>query len=58
MKKQKKISDIHVSGIDNTLRQMPKYNAFATGHGIHKSKKYPNRATRKKTDRAEIRKYL
>lgn len=55
--KRKKIPVIHISGVENTLRQMPKYNAFATGYGTHKDKKHPNRNQRKKADRAEIARY-
>lgn len=36
----------HRSSIENTLAQMPRYNAYACGYGEHKSKKKPNRARR------------
>ena len=31
----------HRSSIENTLAQMPRYNAYACGYGKHKSRKIP-----------------
>lgn len=43
---------IHVfSALEHTIQKMPKYNAHAVGHGIHRSAKYPTRQQRK----AEVR---
>ena len=47
----------HRSSIENTLAQMPRYNAYACGHGEHESKKRPNRAKQKEQFRKEIRDY-
>ena len=53
-KKKKTIKVMHVSSVENTLRQMPKYNGFATGHGVHKTPKHPSRAKRKHDFRKQI----
>lgn len=45
----------HRSSIENTLAQMPRYNAYACGYGKHKSKKKPNRAKRKEELRKELK---
>lgn len=47
----------HRSSIENTLAQMPRYNAYACGYGKHKSKKKPNRAKRKEELRKELNNY-
>ena len=47
----------HRSIIENTLAQMPRYNAYACGYGEHKSKKKPNRAKRKEELRKELKNY-
>ena len=53
--KKKKYSVYTVTSTENTLRQMPRYNGFAVGHGAHKSARHPGRAERKARDRREIR---
>lgn len=53
-----KQSYYHRSSIENTLAQMPKYNPFACGHGVHQSKKKPNRAKQKIKLQKEIKDYL
>lgn len=45
----------HRSSIENTLAQMPRYNAYACGYGEYKSKKKPNRAKRKEELRKELK---
>lgn len=47
----------HRSSIENTLAQVPCYNAYACGYGEHKSKKKPNRAKRKEELRKELKNY-
>lgn len=47
----------HRSSIENTLAQMPRYNAYACVYGKHKSKKKPNRAKRKEELRKELKNY-
>ena len=44
-KYQKDGSVFYMSAEEATLSKMPKYNAYATGHGAHGSKKYDRRAT-------------
>lgn len=54
MSKKKKINVMHISSVENTLRKMPKYNPYASGHGAHQNKgKYPNRSQRKAATRKE-----
>ena len=53
-----KKSVYHMSSVENTLHQMPKYNAFAGGYGFHKSKKHPSRNQRKAKDRKTFKEYL
>lgn len=47
----------HRSSIENTLAQMPRYNAYACWYGEYKSKKKPNRAKRKEELRKELKNY-
>ena len=54
MKVEKK-SYYHCSSVENTLAQMPQYNAYACGHGEHQTKRKPNRAKQKENLRKEIR---
>lgn len=54
MKVEKK-SYYHRSSVENTLAQMPRYNAYACGHGEHQTKRKPNRAKQKENLRKEIR---
>ena len=48
----------HRSSIENTLAQMPRYNAYACGYGKHKSKKKPNRAKKKRRTSKGVKKLL
>lgn len=54
MKVEKK-SYYHRSSVENTLAQMPRYNAYACEHGEHQTKRKPNRAKQKENLRKEIR---
>lgn len=55
MSKKKKNSKVfYLSSIDNTLRQMPKYNAYQGGYGPHGSKGY-NRRKEKGRFQKELR---
>ena len=54
MKVEKK-TYYHRSSVKNTLAQMPRYNAYACGHGEHQTKRKPNRAKQKENLRREIR---
>jgi len=55
----KKRETIKVFGsIENTLKQMPKYNPYQMGYGEHKSVKYKSRAKNKEEARQIIREYL
>lgn len=47
MKVEKK-SYYHRSSVENTLAQMPRYNAYACGHGEHQTKKNQTGQNRKK----------
>ena len=47
----------HRSSVENTLAKMPRYDAYACGHGEHKSKKKPNRAKQKEELRKELKDY-
>ena len=46
------IKDKHVCTVKNQC--MEKFNPFQTGHGVHKSAKYPDRRARKAEARREI----
>ena len=52
-KKKKKIAVLKISSIENTLRQMPHYNPYQTGHGAHGTKGY-NRRKNKEQLRKEL----
>lgn len=55
---KKKTTVYHKSSVEATLSSMPKFNAFQTGHGVHrKSAKHPSRQENKKNVRKEIEKY-
>lgn len=57
-KKSKKIDIVKISSVENTLRQMPRFNAYASGHGAFQNKgKYPTRSQRKANLRKELSKY-
>lgn len=43
----------YMSAEENTLRQMPKFNGFAAGHGIHGDNKY-NRTKSKRQWKKEL----
>ena len=47
-KKKNSMSVYHLSATENTLRQMPKFNPYQTGHGIIGDTKY-NRRKEKET---------
>lgn len=56
--KKKNISVYHKNSVDVTLSTMPRFNAFQTGHGVHrKSAKHPSRQENKRNVRKEIEKY-
>lgn len=52
-KKMKPIKVFYMSAEENTLRQMPKYNPYACGHGPHGNKGY-KRSQEKRKFRKEI----
>ena len=54
MSKRKKNVVLHISSVENTLRQMPKYNPYQVGHGSHGDKGY-NRRKNKEQLRKELR---
>lgn len=56
-KRKKNISVLHISSVENTLRQMPKYNPYQVGHGSHGDRAY-NRRKYKEQLRKEIREVL
>ena len=56
-KKKKNISVLRISSVENTLRQMPKYNPYQVGHGSHGDKAY-NRRKNKEQFRKEMREIL
>ena len=47
-RKQKPIKVFYMSAEENTLRQMPKYNPYACGHGAHGHKGYNRRQEKRK----------
>lgn len=53
-KKSGKNTVLRISAVENTLRQMPHYNPYQTGHGIHGDKKY-NRRKNKEQFKKELR---
>lgn len=59
-KKKKNVETVyHVSSVENTLRNMPKFNAFAGGYGAYsKNEKHPSRHQRKAKDRKLFKNYL
>lgn len=56
-KKKKNVKVLHISAVENTLRQMPHYNPYQTGYGSHGDKKY-NRRKNKEQFRKEMREML
>ncbi len=57
MSKRKKNNTLRISSIENTLRHMPKYNAFQGGYGSHGDKAY-NRRKNKEEFRKQLREVL
>lgn len=49
---------IHISSVDNTLAERPRYNTRQVWAGEHKSAKYPGRSRRKAEDKKNFNKYL
>lgn len=47
-KKKSNMSVYHLSSTENTLRQMPKFNPYQTGHGVHGDTKYNRRKEKEK----------
>ena len=46
-KKKSNVSVYHLSATENTLRQMPKFNPYQTGHGVIGDTKYNRRKEKK-----------
>lgn len=46
--KKKSLSVYHLSSIENTLKKMPKYNPYQTGHGVIGDTKYNRRKAKKR----------
>ena len=53
MPKKKSLNVYHLSATENTLRKMPKFNPYQTGHGIIGDTKYNRRKTKR-----ELRKLI
>ena len=51
--KKKSLSVYHLSATENTLRKMPKFNPYQTGHGVIGDTKYNRRKTKR-----ELRKLI
>lgn len=47
-KKKNSMSVYHLSSTENTLRQMPKFNPYQTGHGVIGDTKYNRRKEKEK----------
>lgn len=45
--KKKSLSVYHLSSIENTLKKMPKYNPYQTGHGVIGDTKYNRRKAKR-----------
>lgn len=52
-KKKNSMSVYHLSATENTLRQMPKFNPYQTGHGVIRDTKYNRRK-----EKAKFKKFL
>lgn len=50
-KKKNSMSVYHLSATENTLRQMPKFNPYQIGHGVHGDTKYNRRKEKEKLRR-------
>ena len=58
---KKKKETIHImSGVENTLHNMEKFNPYQCGHGFHEDKegKRAKRSRRKAKERKEINSFL
>ena len=53
MPKKKSLNVYHLSATENTLRKMPKFNPYQTGHGVIGDTKYNRRKTKR-----ELRKLI
>ena len=53
MPKKKSLTVYHLSATENTLRKMPKFNPYQTGHGVIGDTKYNRRKTKR-----ELRKLI
>ena len=53
MPKKKPLTVYHLSATENTLRKMPKFNPYQTGHGVIGDTKYNRRKTKR-----ELRKLI
>lgn len=51
--KKKSLTVYHLSATENTLRKMPKFNPYQTGHGVIGDTKYNRRKTKR-----ELRKLI
>ena len=51
--KKKSLNVYHLSATENTLRKMPKFNPYQTGHGVIGDTKYNRRKTKR-----ELRKLI
>lgn len=51
MSKKKSVTVYHLSTTENTLRQMPKFNPYQTGHGVIGDTKYNRRKEKEKLKR-------
>ena len=51
--KNKSTHVYHLSALENTLRKMPKFNPYQTGHGVIGDTKYNRRKTKR-----ELRKLI
>ena len=47
-RQRNRVSVYHLSATENTLRQMPKFNPYQTGHGIIGDTKYNRRKEKEK----------
>ena len=47
-KKKNSMSVYHLSATENTLRQMPKFNPYQIGHGVHGDTKYNRQKEKEK----------
>ena len=50
-KKKTNVSVYHLSATKNTLRQMPKFNPYQTGHGVIGDTKYNRQKEKEKLKR-------